>query len=99
MTVRIDESALRDIIREKQPKRIVFNAPDGLLGVTRETARKLEADFQGLESILIADPSYGSCDTVDTDAQRLGAEVAFHIGHNVRVQKFGKITYSIDAFD
>ena len=36
---------------------------------------------------------------MDTDAQRLGADVAFHIGHTVTVQKFGKITYAIDAFD
>jgi len=99
LTVRIDENALRTLVNEKKPKRVVFNAPDGLLRLTREAAKRLEDDFPGLESIIIADATYGSCDTVDIDALRLGADLAFHVGHNIRVKKFGKITYAIDAFD
>ena len=76
----------------------MFNAPDGLLPVTRRLATELESEYK-LQAIVISDPSYGSCDTVDIDAQRLGADVAFHIGHTVTVKKFGKITYAIDAFD
>lgn len=76
----------------------MFNAPDGLLRETRLIAQELESNF-GLQAIVIADSTYGSCDTVDVDAQRLGADVAFHVGHNVTVKKFGKITYSIDATD
>ena len=99
MTVKLDEEKIETIIREERPKRIAFNAPDGLLRPTRDLARRLEQKHRDLECIIIADPTYGSCDTVDMDAQRLGADVAFHVGHNVIVQKFGKITYSIDAFD
>jgi len=98
MTIRIDKQAIETIVKEKHPKRIVFNAPDGLLRETREVAHELESSM-GLQAIVIADPTYGSCDTVDVDAQRLGADLAFHVGHNVTVQKFGKITYSIDAVD
>lgn len=98
MTVHIDKSAITKIVEETKPKIIAFNAPDGLLGQTRKLASELESKF-GLQAIMISDPTYGSCDTVDIDAQRVGAEVAFHIGHNVTVKKFGKITYSIDAFD
>jgi 2-(3-amino-3-carboxypropyl)histidine synthase len=87
------------LVMQNHPKRIIFNAPDGLLRTTRELGFKLEKEFPGLESIVIADPAYGSCDTVDIDAQRLGGDMAFHIGHTVTVQKFGKITYSIDAYD
>ena len=98
MTIKIDKQSLKTIVRENHPKRIVFNAPDGLLKETRAIAQELEASM-GLQAIVIADPTYGSCDTVDVDAQRLGADLAFHIGHNLTIRKFGKITYSIDATD
>ncbi|MHB1908118.1 MAG: diphthamide biosynthesis enzyme Dph2 [Nitrososphaerales archaeon] len=99
MTIRIDEERVTSLIEERHSKRIVFNAPDGLLKATREFAQTLEKKYPSLKAIVIADPAYGSCDTVDVDAQRLGADTAFHIGHAVTVTKFGKITYSIDAFD
>lgn len=98
MTLKVDKETIVKILEESHPKRIVFNAPDGLLPVTRRLATELESEYN-LQAIVISDPSYGSCDTVDADAQRLGADVAFHIGHTVTVKKFGKITYAIDAFD
>ncbi|MDA4130845.1 MAG: diphthamide biosynthesis enzyme Dph2 [Thaumarchaeota archaeon] len=98
MGIQIDVTQLEKVIEEKHPKRIVFNAPDGLLGLTRTKAQELEKKYD-LQAIVIADPTYGSCDTVDMDAQRLGADLAFHVGHNVTIKKFGKITYSVDAFD
>ena len=98
MAIKIDRDSLVAILEKERPKRVVFNAPDGLLPETRTLARELERSYS-LESIVIADPTYGSCDTVDADAQRLGADVAFHVGHNVTIKKFGKITYSIDAID
>lgn len=98
MSIKIDRASLDKLILENKPKRIVFNAPDGLLKETRAIARELES-AHGLQAIVIADPTYGSCDTVDVDAQRLGADLAFHVGHNVTVKKFGKMTYSIDAAD
>jgi 2-(3-amino-3-carboxypropyl)histidine synthase len=98
MAIRIDKAEIIKILHETRPSRIVFNAPDGLLPQTRRMASELESEHK-LQAIVISDPTYGSCDTVDADAQRLGAEVAFHIGHNVTVKKFGKITYSIDAID
>ncbi|HYB04167.1 MAG TPA: diphthamide biosynthesis enzyme Dph2 [Nitrososphaerales archaeon] len=98
MTIRIDRPAIEELVQQNRPKRVVFNAPDGLLRETRSVAQDLENRY-GLQAIVIADPTYGSCDTVDLDAQRLGADLAFHIGHNVTIKKFGKITYSIDATD
>ena len=98
MTIHIDKPAIARILDETRAKRIAFNAPEGLLAETRSLALELESEY-GLQTIIISDPTYGSCDTVDIDAQRVGADVAFHIGHNVMVKKFGKITYSIDAFD
>jgi 2-(3-amino-3-carboxypropyl)histidine synthase len=98
LSIKIDRTSLDKLILENNPKRIVFNAPDGLLKETRAIALELET-AHNLQTIVIADPSYGSCDTVDIDAQRLGADLAFHVGHNITVKKFGKITYSIDAYD
>jgi len=98
MTIRIDKTAVEELVQQNHPKRVVFNAPDGLLRETRTMAEQLERNYD-LQAIVIADPTYGSCDTVDVDAQRLGADLAFHIGHNVTVKKFGKLTYSIDATD
>ncbi|MDA4111269.1 MAG: diphthamide biosynthesis enzyme Dph2 [Thaumarchaeota archaeon] len=98
MSIKIDKSSLERIILENHPKRIVFNAPDGLLTETRTIAHELESSHN-LQAIVIADATYGSCDTVDVDAQRLGADLAFHVGHNVTIEKFGKMTYSIDAVD
>jgi 2-(3-amino-3-carboxypropyl)histidine synthase len=99
MTIKINESEIRRLIQVRNAKRVVFNAPDGLLPITRELASRLESDYPGLKTIFIADSTYGSCDTVDFDAQRLGADIAFHVGHNVIVPSFGKITHSIDAYD
>jgi 2-(3-amino-3-carboxypropyl)histidine synthase len=98
LSIKIDRASLDKLILENSPKRIVFNAPDGLLKETRAIALEIET-AHNLQTIVIADPTYGSCDTVDIDAQRLGADLAFHVGHNVTVKKFGKITYSIDAYD
>jgi 2-(3-amino-3-carboxypropyl)histidine synthase len=98
LTIQIDKVSIEELVKANHPKRVVFNAPDGLLQETRAIASQLEKDYD-LQSIVIADPTYGSCDTVDVDAQRLGAELAFHVGHNVTVKKFGKLTYSIDARD
>jgi 2-(3-amino-3-carboxypropyl)histidine synthase len=99
LAIKIDESKVRRLIEEKKARRIVFNAPDGLLTITRKFGSNLEKDHPGLTAIVIADPAYGSCDTVDLDAQRLGADLAFHVGHSVTVPTFGKLTYSIDAYD
>ena len=98
MTTRIDKDTVFRIVEEFHPVRVVFNSPDGLLVQTRALAHELELSHN-LQAIVIADPTYGSCDTVDVDAQRLGADIAFHVGHNIRVGKFGKITYSNNAFD
>lgn len=98
MATRIDKDTVFRIVEELHPVRVVFNSPDGLLVQTRALARELELSHN-LQAIVIADPTYGSCDTVDVDAQRLGADIAFHIGHNISVGKLGKITYSIKAFD
>ncbi len=99
MTVKIDENRMHELVEKHKAKKIVLNAPDGLLSSVRISAKSLEKNHPGTHTIILADATYGSCDTVDGDAQMLGADIAFHVGHNVTVPKFGKITYAIDAFD
>jgi 2-(3-amino-3-carboxypropyl)histidine synthase len=99
MTIKIDEPEIRRLIQETHASKAVFNAPDGLLNATQKLVSRLENDFPGLKTIVIADPAYGSCDTVDIDAQRLGADIAFHVGHNVTLHSFGKLTHAINAYD
>ncbi|MFQ6134999.1 MAG: diphthamide biosynthesis enzyme Dph2, partial [Nitrososphaerales archaeon] len=52
-----------------------------------------------VQTIISADPCYGSCDIMDTDASRLGVELAFHIGHNSAVDSMGERTVMIDVYD
>jgi 2-(3-amino-3-carboxypropyl)histidine synthase len=99
MTLQLDLPAIEAIVEKERPKRIVLNAPDGLLKITRSLANDLEKRNPGLETILVADPTYGSCDTVDLDAQRLMADIAFHVGHNITLPKLGKISYNVDVWD
>jgi 2-(3-amino-3-carboxypropyl)histidine synthase len=99
MTLQLDVSAAEAILAREKPRRVVLNAPDGLMPLTRRFAREMEARNPQLETILIADPTYGSCDTVDGDAQRLNADLAFHVGHNITLPKLGRLTYTIDVWD
>ena len=59
---------------------------------------KLQEKFK-ISSFVLTDPCYGSCDIADADAERLGAEVAFNIGHSISMKKIGTRTFMINAFD
>ncbi|MCP8319283.1 MAG: diphthamide biosynthesis enzyme Dph2 [Candidatus Methylarchaceae archaeon HK01B] len=94
----IDENKIVSEIEKRGPKIVIFNAPCGLLIKTEELASKIQKSF-GVQTITIADPCYGICDTVDEEAEKLGADIAFHIGHNVAVEKIGKKTILVDIVD
>jgi 2-(3-amino-3-carboxypropyl)histidine synthase len=98
LTIRIDEQRVFDLIEEHKPKRIVVNAPGGLLRQTREMMKRIEAKY-GVPSVLVGDTCFGICDTVDNDVEKLDADLALHVGHNAVVERVGKYTYLIDAKD
>lgn len=98
MTVRIDEEKVFRIIEEKRPTTVVVSAPEGLLRQTMELMEKIKTKY-GINCILSGDTCYGICDTVDEDVERLGADIALHIGHNAAVKTVGNFTYLIDAID
>ncbi|MBI4258910.1 MAG: diphthamide biosynthesis enzyme Dph2 [Thaumarchaeota archaeon] len=96
--IRIDAERIFREIEEKKPSRVTLSAPDGLLRETFAIASQIGAKY-GIEPIVMGDSCYGSCDTTDDDVKRLGADIAFNIGHTISLQKLGKYTVMIDAFD
>ncbi|MDA4128443.1 MAG: diphthamide biosynthesis enzyme Dph2 [Thaumarchaeota archaeon] len=98
MTVWINEEKVFSLIEEKKPRGIVLNAPGGLLKQTRGLMDKIKERY-GIPSVLVGDSCFGICDTVDNEVEKLGADMALHIGHNAVVQTVGDYTYLIDAVD
>ena len=98
MTVRIDEKRVFEIIETKKPKVVLVNAPGGLLRQTKDLMEKVKEKY-GVTSILSGDSCFGICDTVDDDVEKLGADLALHIGHNAAVTEVGDYTYLVDAVD
>jgi 2-(3-amino-3-carboxypropyl)histidine synthase len=98
LTVTIDEKRVFELVEERHPKRIVVNAPGGLLRQTMELMRKVESRY-GVPSVMVGDSCFGICDTVDDEVEKLDADLALHIGHNATVQRVGDYTYLVDAKD
>jgi 2-(3-amino-3-carboxypropyl)histidine synthase len=98
LTLRIDEAKVFEIIETRRPTRVIVNAPGGLLGQTKMLLEKIK-DRYGVTCILVGDSCFGICDTVEDEARKLDAEIAFHIGHNANVETVGDSTYLIDAID
>ncbi len=96
--IRIDEEKVFSEIERRKPRVVALNAPEGLMMRVHELALKIQESF-GVQTITVADSCYGICDTVDEEAERLGADIAFHIGHNVALEKMGKNTILIDVMD
>lgn len=96
--IKIDEEKIFSTIENRKPKRVVFQAPDGILRQTSEVASKVQ-DKYGINTFILADPNYGICDTAEGDIKILGADLAFHIGHTVSVGRMGTSTVLVDAFD
>jgi 2-(3-amino-3-carboxypropyl)histidine synthase len=96
--VRIDKKIIFSEIEQIKPNTILLSCPDGYLTKVQQLASKIEKDYN-IQTIISADPTYGCCDIMDDDASRLGADLAFHIGHNSAVKRIGKRTLLIDVYD
>ena len=96
--IKIDEKKVFSTIEERKPKAVAFQAPDGILAKTVDVASKVE-DKYGINTFIMADPTFGICDTADDYADALGADIMFHVGHTVSVERMGKNTILVDAFD
>lgn len=93
----VDEDTVFSELVKARPRRVLFTAPDGLLHHTCRLAERVRREF-GVEALVVADPCYGSCDLIECDAERLNADLVFHIGHGVSVSRVGRRTVMIDAY-
>jgi 2-(3-amino-3-carboxypropyl)histidine synthase len=93
--VSIREDQISKIIAEQKPKKIGIQAPDGLLSTMLELAEMIE-EKHGVETMILYDPSYGTCYLMNFDARRLGLDLVLNLGHSVGVDKIGN-TYLVDV--
>ena len=93
-----DEVKIFNEIRTRKPKKICISAPDGLMMYLEDISTRITKEF-GIDVFIMGDSCYGSCDTTNFEAKRIGAELAFNIGHTISFEKLGDRTIMIDAFD
>ncbi|HLE34865.1 MAG TPA: diphthamide synthesis protein, partial [Nitrososphaerales archaeon] len=96
--IRIDEQKIFDVIRERKPKVVAFNGPEGIMRKIQDVADKVSSQF-GINAYLIGDTCYGSCDINSHAAEMIGADILFHIGHTISMQDFGSKIVLVDALD
>jgi len=67
-------------IKEKNPRRVFIQLPEGLITKAQEIESLLGKE--GIESFVSLEPCYGACDLRDCEAERLGCDLLVHIGHS-----------------
>ena len=96
--INIDKTRIFAEIRDKEPKRITLSAPDGLINKLEALAEEIQREFN-IDTFIMGDSCYGSCDTTNNDSKIIRADMAFNIGHTISFDKLGDRTIMIDAFD
>ncbi len=96
--IKIDMDKIFREIEARKPRMVTLSAPNGLLRDTLEIASSIRNKY-GIEAVVMGDPCYGTCDTTDEDVERIGADLCFNIGHTISLEKMGKHTVLVDAFD
>jgi 2-(3-amino-3-carboxypropyl)histidine synthase len=94
----IDEDKIFRTVEQRKPRRVLFNAPDGILPRIQQIATRISEKYL-VDTVILADPTYGSCDTSEVEAGILGADLAFHVGHNITLDHIGKKTVLVDVYD
>ena len=95
----VDEARMHDEIRRRNPASVALNGPDGMLPQVQAAASRISAEF-GIPAYVLADTTWGSCDTNHLGAKVLGAGVLFNIGHTISMGELeGGDVIMVDAFD
>lgn len=94
----IDEQQIFDVIRERKPRVVAFNGPEGIMRKIQDVADKVSNEFN-IPAYVIGDTCYGSCDINLHAAEMVGADILFHIGHSISMNDFGSKVVLIDALD
>ncbi len=96
--IEIDENKIFEEIRSNKPRSVCISAPDGLMIYLEDISSRIKKEFN-IDVFIMGDSCYGSCDSTNFEAKRIGAELAFNIGHTISFEKLGDRTIMIDAFD
>lgn len=94
----IDEQRVFDVIKERKPRVVAFNGPEGIMKKIQAVADKVSNEFN-IPAYVIGDTCYGSCDINLHAAEMVGADILFHIGHSISMNDFGSKVVLIDALD
>lgn len=92
----IKEEQIDRILSQQRPKKVGLEAPDGMLNALVPLARRIEQKY-GIQTIIILDHTWGTCDLVNFDVNRLGVDLVLNIGHSIGTERLGRYTYLIDA--
>ncbi|MEM0287523.1 MAG: diphthamide biosynthesis enzyme Dph2 [Nitrososphaerota archaeon] len=96
MSIIISQDQIDEIIQRERPRRIGLQAPDGLINQVLNIANDISKRY-GVETIILLDTTWGTCDINNLDARRLGLDLIINIGHSLRTQKIGSYTYLVSA--
>jgi 2-(3-amino-3-carboxypropyl)histidine synthase len=96
--IQIDEEKIFSTIRERKPRSVALDGPDGIMKKIQSCAQKLTEKYN-LPVYVIGDTSWGSCDLNIHAAEMLGVDILFNIGHTISMQNFGEKVIMVDAFD
>jgi len=90
-----EEERLKEEIRKRGAKRVLFQLPEGLKAEAPRLA--LIAEKMGAVAIVSADPCYGACDLAVQEVQNLGADLLVHYGHSEMMSQQRLPTIYIEA--
>lgn len=96
--IRIDEERIYAEIESRKPAAVALSAPDGIFSQLESITATISSKY-GIHAFIMGDACYGSCDTTNDEVSKIGADLAFNIGHSISIEKLGKNTVMIDAFD
>lgn len=93
----IDQAKVFDEIRRRSPTSVSLNGPDGILPQVQQVAQNITAKF-GIPAFVVADTTWGSCDTNIGASHILKTGIHFNIGHTISLRELDGAVM-IDAYD
>ena len=75
-----EEEKVKHEILRLEAKRVLIQLPEGLKDVAQRLANAIEKT--GALPIFSADPCYGACDLVTSEAESLNTDLVIHFGHS-----------------
>jgi 2-(3-amino-3-carboxypropyl)histidine synthase len=77
---------------------VALNGPEPLLPKIQVVSEEIEKKYN-INSYIIGEKSWGSCDLNTQAADMLNADILFNIGHTIAMEKFGDKVFMINAYD